>query len=457
MASNSFNEVVELLANADEPVSVTAAAGCGKTEAIVRAVEKSKGKQLILTHTHAGVASLKSRFRKYQIPESKYRVATIASWLLKYVLSYGSMSGFNNPRPLKKEWSELYPAAEKLLIFPFMKEVIESSYNGIFIDEYQDCTISQHNIVKKLCEFLPVRVLGDPLQGIFGFSKNDPLISWQEDVLKNFKHLPNLSEPYRWNRDGNNPLLGEQLADIRERLEKNEVIDLRDFSEINWNECSEQNQINELSKNYNSNSILGIHTGKWIDVNGNKRTPLDRLTARKMRGEYQCIEEMDCYSMMYYAREFDKYSGNVKGLKQSIENFLLEGIVCEDLPENLQNEIQRVSQISEIPEIIEIALKTTSVFRKELFREMQNAIKKHSTRKYSSLEEAAYVSRNLTRVNGRKIEGKIISRTLLIKGLEFDHAVVLNANLLDRNNFYVAITRGSKSLTVLSECPVFSF
>lgn len=453
MASNSFNEVVELLANADEPVSVTAAAGCGKTEAIVRAVEKSKGKQLILTHTHAGVASLKSRFRKYQIPESKYRVATIASWLLKYVLSYGSMSGFNNPRPLKKEWSELYPAAEKLLIFPFMKEVIESSYNGIFIDEYQDCTISQHNIVKKLCEFLPVRVLGDPLQGIFGFS-DDPLISWEEDVLHFFRQLPNLIKPYRWDRDGNNPLLGEQLADIRERLENNEVIDLRNFSEINWNECSEQNQINELSKNYNSNSILGIHTGEWIDVNG-KKTPLDRLTARKMRGEYQCIEEMDCYSMMNFAREFYKYSGI--RLRQSIENFLLEGIACEDLPENLQNEIQRVSRISEIPEIIEIALKTTPVFRKELFREMQNAIKKYFTGKYSSLEEAAYMSRNLTRVNGRKIEGKIISRTLLIKGLEFDHAVVLNANLLDRNNFYVAITRGSKSLTVLSKSPVFSF
>ncbi|WP_303774224.1 UvrD-helicase domain-containing protein [Anaerolinea thermophila] len=455
MASNSFNEVVELLANADEPVSVTAAAGCGKTEAIVRAVEKSKGKQLILTHTHAGVASLKSRFRKYQIPESKYRVATIASWLLKYVLSYGSMSGFNNPRPLKKEWSELYPAAEKLLIFPFMKEVIESSYNGIFIDEYQDCTISQHNIVKKLCEFLPVRVLGDPLQGIFGFS-DDPLISWEEDVLHFFRQLPNLIKPYRWDRDGNNPLLGEQLADIRERLENNEVIDLRNFSEINWNEFSEQNQINELSKNYNSNSILGIHTGEWIDVN-RKKTPLDRLTARKMRGEYQCIEEMDCYSMMNFAREFYKYSGIVNRLRQSIENFLLEGIAYNDLPENLQNEIQRVSRISEIPEIIEIALKTTPVFRKELFREMQNAIKKHSTGKYSSLEEAAYVSRNLTRVNGRKIEGKIISRTLLIKGLEFDHAVVLNANLLDRNNFYVAITRGSKSLTVLSESPVFSF
>lgn len=456
MESKSFDEVVELLANANKPVCVTAAAGCGKTEAIVRAVEKSKGKQLILTHTHAGVASLRSRLRKYQIPESKYRVATIASWLLKYVLSYSSMSGFNNPKPSRKEWSKLYPATKKLFDFPFVKEVIECSYKGIFIDEYQDCTISQHMVVKKLCEILPVRVLGDPLQGIFGFSEDDPLIKWEEDVISNFEQLPNLKEPYRWSREGNNQRLGQQLACIRDKLEQNEEINLTEFSEINWKKLSEQNQIDELSKSYDSNSILGIHTGEWFDIN-ERKTPLDRLTARKMRGKYQCIEEMDCYSLMCSSKEFDKYSGDVDRLRKNVANFLLEGIACETIPQNLQNEIDKVNGIHEIPKIIDLALDTTPVFRKELFGEMQNAIKKYSSGKFSSLEEAAYVSRNITRINGRKIGGRIISRTLLIKGLEFDHAVVLDANRLDRNNFYVAVTRGSKSLTVLSKEPIFSF
>ena len=40
--------------------------------------------------------------------------------------------------------------------------------------------------------------------------------------------------------------------------------------------------------------------------------------------------------------------------------------------------------------------------------------------------------------------------TLLVKGLEFHHAVVLDADAYDARNLYVALTRGSNSLTVVS-------
>ena len=42
-------------------------------------------------------------------------------------------------------------------------------------------------------------------------------------------------------------------------------------------------------------------------------------------------------------------------------------------------------------------------------------------------------------------------KTLLVKGLEYTHTIVLDANILDANNLYVAMTRGSTSLTVLSD------
>jgi DNA helicase-2/ATP-dependent DNA helicase PcrA len=48
----------------------------------------------------------------------------------------------------------------------------------------------------------------------------------------------------------------------------------------------------------------------------------------------------------------------------------------------------------------------------------------------------------------------IVSRTVLVKGLEFDHALVLDADSMDAQNLYVAMTRGSRSLTVLSKRPV---
>ena len=47
-----------------------------------------------------------------------------------------------------------------------------------------------------------------------------------------------------------------------------------------------------------------------------------------------------------------------------------------------------------------------------------------------------------------------VSRTLLVKGLEYDHAIVLDADKLDTKQLYVALTRGSHRLTILSRQPV---
>jgi DNA helicase IV len=56
----------------------------------------------------------------------------------------------------------------------------------------------------------------------------------------------------------------------------------------------------------------------------------------------------------------------------------------------------------------------------------------------------------MTRLTGRVPERRVISRPLLIKGLEYDHAVVLNAEQYSATELYVALTRGRKSVTVVS-------
>lgn len=50
-----------------------------------------------------------------------------------------------------------------------------------------------------------------------------------------------------------------------------------------------------------------------------------------------------------------------------------------------------------------------------------------------------------------------MSRTLLIKGLEFDHTVILDADEHDAKNFYVAATRPTRSLTICSASPTIRF
>ena len=459
--SDKFGSIVEQLAHSEGPISITAAAGCGKTEAIVRAIALTEGKQLILTHTNAGVAALRSRLRRYSVPESNYRVDTIASWLLKYAISYPSMSDFSKPRPKGTEWSEVYPAVQTLFGYPFIKDILRASYTGIFVDEYQDCTQQQHKIIMMMCEFLPVRILGDPLQAIFNFQE-DPTVNWQTDVCNNFKPLPDLDFPYRWQKTEKhsdaNPILGEQLAKIRGKLLSYEAIKLDDYSEIKWLNWSEEQERN-LCIDENTRKIgqiAGIHASK-------KGEYLDRSTAKKLEGAYQCIEEMDCYSLLFRAKSIDGClrNKNCACIKWNLEQFLLDGIGDAQIqnPEILEalTKLQIIG-ITFIPELIDIALRLLPVYRRELFVEMKRAAQEFATGKHVSFEEAAYAIRSKTRLYGRKLDNRIISRILLIKGLEFDHVIVLNADQLqNRENLYVAITRGSQSLTVLSSSSVIHY
>jgi DNA helicase-2/ATP-dependent DNA helicase PcrA len=68
--------------------------------------------------------------------------------------------------------------------------------------------------------------------------------------------------------------------------------------------------------------------------------------------------------------------------------------------------------------------------------------------------DAAIRMREQNRLVGRPLPGRAVGSTLLLKGLEAEVAVVLNADSLDRRNLYVAMTRGSKRLTICSKSPV---
>ena len=57
---------------------------------------------------------------------------------------------------------------------------------------------------------------------------------------------------------------------------------------------------------------------------------------------------------------------------------------------------------------------------------------------------------------GRKEYSRTISRPFLIKGLEFENAVILDADCFSAKQLYVALTRGSRSLVILSNEPKIS-
>lgn len=461
--NESFTEIVGALSQNKTRVCISAAAGCGKTEAIVQAVMKSEGKQLILTHTNAGVAALRSRMRKNSVPESKYRIFTIAGWLLGYCSAYKVMSGLVNSKPYRSAWNLVYPAAIKLFNYPFVKDILKASYSGLFVDEYQDCTAKQHNIVMMISEHIPVRVLGDPLQGIFGFNLEDPLVSWETDVENHFEVLPDLKQPFRWTRTEKNPdanqELGEQLTEIREKLIKHQSINLENYSQVKYYPWS-QDKANQLCKDYLNltGKIAGIHASV-------KGTYLDLQTAERLNGSYQYIEEMDCYSLFEIAQKVDYCHNSGICIRKTFELFLKQGISdYANYQPDMQEYLLSIDNkgLSILPEIINFILRRFPVYRKELFIELRKATEEYLTGKYSTFYDAAYYVRSKTRLIGRQMEKRIISRTLLIKGLEFDHVLVLNAGEMQNTShpyehLYVALTRASKSLTVLASSPQVNY
>ncbi len=64
------------------------------------------------------------------------------------------------------------------------------------MDEYQNCVVGQHRIFKEINKTLPVYVLGDLLQSIFGWDSE--LVSWS---YIGFERVGVKRLPYRWEKN----------------------------------------------------------------------------------------------------------------------------------------------------------------------------------------------------------------------------------------------------------------
>lgn len=457
-------DTVTALARARRGV-VIAAAGCGKTEAIAAAVSGGEGRQLVLTHTHAGVKVLGQRLAKFKVPRKRCHVDTIAGWALNYAVHYPKLSGLEEKEPTGQAWAQVYDAATCALDSAAVRRVITESYAGIYVDEYQDCTVGQHRLILKLADIIPCRILGDPLQGIFGFGA-EQLVDWASDVETNFERLPDLTFPWRW--EARNAALGRRLMDIRTALLAGDEIDLR-VPPIVWRPSTPEEQWKAcLEIVRQQGSAVAIH--KWPQH--------CHALASKLKGSFTSMEEMDCRDLLKWAERLDGAKGPLRALQ--VIQFASEcmtvvgtelAAVAAKLKGGALPDPKRIRQHREVVQALVGVVQSSSpdpvlralraiekmprrvLYRRELLREMERALEFQMRNPSGSLRDAAWKSRNRARHAGRIVEYRTISRTLLVKGLEFDHAVVLNATDHDARNLYVAMTRASKSLTVLSASP----
>jgi hypothetical protein len=455
--------------------SIVAAAGCGKTEQIARATLIADGRRLILTHTHAGIDVLRARLKKHNVPSNKFRLNTIAGWCLRYSASFPKTSGLANVQPRADgEWNAVYESAARLIGSGAVRNVLTSSYSGVFVDEYQDCSGPQHQVVSALSGRLPVCVFGDPLQAIFDFKGQKP-VDWNTDVFPVFPKAGELVKPWRWH-NAENKVLGEWLAGLRPTLEGGGSVDLSDSPEcVVWEELPtdprfRNAKIVEVCKrtlgNLNDGTLVVI--GDAANING--RAAIAKNLAK---AGFSNIEPLGCSSLYAAAAKIEKAKGFVR-LEAAME-FICDCLTGAEQTDFLNGVKSRQAGgklgTAKFGELINIGLTVaqnpgdeallelmqgfyersdTYCYRREMFFAMRAALRIKCTQQPCALADAIWEIQNRARHAGRFMASKSIGSTLLVKGLEFDHAIVIHADNMTRKDWYVALTRAAKSVTILA-------
>ncbi len=475
---------------------VIAPAGHGKTHFIAECAAACREDecQLILTHTHAGIASLKQKLKDNHVSPSKFALKTITGFAQELYLSYASNT--ENIRQEEEDYfDKVVRVSCKLLSVPAIKTVVSISFQGLFVDEYQDCTLAQHEFVMQLSNLMPTRILGDPLQSIFDFN-GERLVDFDSD-LQCFNRFDMLTEPWRWKVDENSGALGQAILDIRNSLVDGEPpynVSIPEHSTISV--CVKPNDDNDYFRKLSSflrtledDSVLVI-VPCYKDGNGTFHgTVAERIKLIQRTGmynTYKLLEAIDDKKFYTTAREIDdlphKLPRSRKKEKKVLE--LLEkmsfqktelcvwfdkktgrpikkrgekqylGDKLRTLIENYLKEPTKSGLLAIITFFIcQVKLKST---REDLLHSLWKCLSTAVVTSLSVYEEMVKL-KNQIRVNGRKVNGRCIGTTLLTKGLEFDTVVILDADKIpDRRNFYVAISRACKHLFLIVSRNTFS-
>lgn len=450
-----------------QPCSVTLPAGAGKTELIaatVAEVASQLGTSLVLTHTHAGVDALRRRMKKFGVVSDQVVVRTIDSWSYDLIAHFPKLAGLDvGATPDWSKVAEYHRAAARAVGSNAVRRMLKVSYSNLFIDEYQDCLTDQHELALALAKALPTAVLGDPLQSLFNFSSNQP-VAWDTDVLLNFPAVAVDHRPRRWDPDHQD--LGEWLVAIRSDLLKGLPIDFSS-APVTW--VQRRDPRTYVGTCYAASALNGT-----IAVLGQFR-PDCVNAAGSLGGLYSVMEAIDEKGPLALAAKIDTQSGAevaqaaVKfavdcsiGIPNHISaakrRQLGEGKSFTTKIDGLKPAYEAVGQVRSAPTpgAVHAALDLLSqlpgvtIHCREAWNEVMRSLATATT-DGCTVAEALQRTRNHTRVVGRRPTARVVSRPLLVKGLEYDHVVILNPANYSAQELYVALTRGTKSVTVISD------
>ncbi|MFL1484797.1 UvrD-helicase domain-containing protein [Marinobacter sp. LN3S78] len=456
--------------------TVTAPAGCGKTQLIAQALVAHRDRKpiLVLTHTNAGVAALRGRLSQAGVPANAYRLSTIDGWALRLISSFPGRSA-HDPEILRlaspsRDYPLIREAAGRLLQAGHVSEVLKASYAHLIVDEYQDCSVPQHNIVCFLSLILPTCVLGDPMQAIFGFRGN-ALADWSQQVCTHFPIVGELSTPWRWRNVGAEAL-GEWLLEARRLLASRQSVDLRTAPPeyVTWFPAVPPND--HQQRLAAARIAPPAADGRVLIIADSRSRDAQRKFASQTPGA-STVEAVDLQDLIAFCTSFDVSSPLALGQVLNFAQSVMTNVGVTQLKQRLEslrrgtarnppNDAERRAlEFERAPSIAAAAvllselhgLPGVRVYRPSILYGVLRALREASAGN-TPLVEAGLRVREENRLLGRPLPKRAVGSTLLLKGLEAETVVLLNTEGMNAQHLYVAMTRGSMRLVVCSANPI---
>lgn len=464
------------------PSVLVAPAGYGKTHSIAKSVkllkDKGVGKILVLTHTNAGISSIIEKLKKEDVNPKNVSVFTISGFLQKIVHSL-SKEIVHQGENTKDFYNKLYEISLELFKHnQILRFVIENSYEHIFVDEFQDCNRFQFKIVKELFKWnVHVHILLDPLQTIFNFEKDHPnYIKLEKRIQEKYQnHIFRLETPYRWKLE-KSPLekhVAKWRDIILEAINlKNLSIDLTKLDGVDY-KCVEFGEaISTLNSIISTtDNVLVLHSNSGVH-NLKERGKICALSSYRLR----LIESIDNSSFYDLANKIDDLISKDDKVELIVYLIMIEVCVSQTNLEKWikfdrliqKRSLEEKEKSSMLHEAVSIPIKKKAIIealnvltntiklkvqRIELLNEIKSAIMS-SAFSGKSIKDEITARRNLARVQGRKLYGKVIGTTLLTKGLEAHTVILLKpSDLLQNKNglghLYVALTRAVHKIILI--------
>lgn len=461
------------------PASVEMPAGAGKTHllaATAKHIVESGGRVLVLTHTNAGVYAITSRLKRFGIVRG-VQVSTITAFAFRLARAYPELGQVAVPKIMVPADSTTYVrAATRIAASKHIGSVLSASFTHLLVDEYQDCNEPQHSFVAAIRAAVPATgVLGDPLQAIFGFA--DRLADWSTVVAEYPPH-PTTIVPHRWT--GHNPDLGEWLLTIRPLMVPGHVVDWTNIAlpagVMFRNIAGDQQGISQAAfADYPAGeSVLIIAprpvTARTIagNLNGNY-TVMEEVAGKFMAETLARLVAIDPsgYALWLFDLTKSCHCGHGVLDAQTLRGRYVNTRTASDLlvggtgsRAGAELAIGAFDVVLANPTLATLAaamdvIPTSPALRlhsHEAWYDVQVSLRGAAARGADTgvLHEELAKARDVLRFAGRGERRRVISRTLLVKGLEYDHVII--ADVVEHskiNDLYVALSRARKSVTIL--------